>query len=682
MDAVSNSSGIDREQLVRRHTPVRTESNSHSPVQVGNGRFAFGADITGLQTFVPFATLSEWGWKEDRLPPDTNLEDYHGQVWKTHGRDVWYDIPDTGTPASQWLIANPNRMNLGRVGLWFGDETVVESDLDCYAQRLDLWTGTVHSSFHWSGSEVAIETYAHPKADAIGVRISSSLVKSARLSVFLDFPFNDGRSKFSAPYCGIWDQPQLHSTTMEADEHTEASFNREVDGAGYMVVVGWNQSGRMKHFKDHRYILELSGSVPVLEVSVSFGKKLLETYDSKTIKEACKAFWPSFWNTGGAIDLAGGSDPRWFELERRIVLSQYVMAVNATGHDPPQESGLVNLGWYGKFHMEMNWWHTAHLALFNRWSQLYPSLDIYRRFLPSAIERASSQGYKGARWPKMTDPSGRMAPGEINALLIWQQPHPMAFAELDYRVHSTRETLERWMSILAPTADFMTSYAVWNESSGVYDLGPPAHIASENTNPHETCNPTFELEYWRFGLSIAVRWWNRLGLEPDPAWVNVRNNLAPLPIENNAYTLSPGIKNMWTEYNWEHPALAGVYGWLPGSESLDLSTMKCTTEQLWKTWRFDECWGWDFGMLAMNAARMGFPAKAVDFLLHKNMCVDDVGLAFGGSRVPFPYFPSSGALLYATAFMAAGWDGAPERNAPGFPSEGWKVKWEGLSRAF
>jgi hypothetical protein len=30
----------------------------------------------------------------------------------------------------------------------------------------------------------------------------------------------------------------------------------------------------------------------------------------------------------------------------------------------------------------------------------------------------------------MTDPTGRSTTGEINSLLIWQQPHPLYFAEL------------------------------------------------------------------------------------------------------------------------------------------------------------------------------------------------------------------------------------------------------------
>ena len=33
--------------------------------------------------------------------------------------------------------------------------------------------------------------------------------------------------------------------------------------------------------------------------------------------------WTNFWSTGGAIDLSASTDSRWFELERRIVLSEY-----------------------------------------------------------------------------------------------------------------------------------------------------------------------------------------------------------------------------------------------------------------------------------------------------------------------------------------------------------------------
>ena len=39
-------------------------------------------------------------------------------------------------------------------------------------------------------------------------------------------------------------------------------------------------------------------------------------------------------------------------------------------------------------------------------------------------------------------------------------------------------------------------------------------------------------------------------------------------------------------------------------------------------------------------------------------------------------------LVNAAALMAAGWDGAPKKNAPGFPANGqWNVRWENLRAA-
>lgn len=83
----------------------------------------------------------------------------------------------------------------------------------------------------------------------------------------------------------------------------------------------------------------------------------------------------------------------------------------------------------------------------------------------------------------------------------------------------------------------------------------------------------------------------------------------------------------------------------------------------------------------MGAARIGKPDRAVEWLLHPLFAFDDAGMPLGGTRVPTPYFPGSGALLHAIAFMAKGWDGAPNGKAPGFPSQGWNVRSEGLRTA-
>jgi hypothetical protein len=82
--------------------------------------------------------------------------------------------------------------------------------------------------------------------------------------------------------------------------------------------------------------------------------------------------------------------------------------------------------------------------------------------------------------------------------------------------------------------------------------------------------------------------------------------------------------------------------------------------------------------MAMAAARTGQPRIAIDTLLKdnfKNSCSIE-GINGGW------YLPGNGGLRYAVAMMACGWDGAPDRPAPGFPDDGsWVVKWEGLKKA-
>ena len=81
-------------------------------------------------------------------------------------------------------------------------------------------------------------------------------------------------------------------------------------------------------------------------------------------------------------------------------------------------------------------------------------------------------------------------------------------------------------------------------------------------------------------------------------------------------------------------------------------------------------------MLAMTAARLDEPEKAVDALFiksPKNRYLAN-GHNFQSARLPL-YLPGNGGLLTAVAMMAAGWDGCPDRPSPGFPDNGkWNIR--------
>jgi hypothetical protein len=400
-------------------------------------------------------------------------------------------------------------------------------------------------------------------------------------------------------------------------------------------------------------------------------------------RRAAQEHWNRFWTTGGVIDLAGSRDPRWRELERRIVLSQYLTAIQCAGRYPPQETGLTFNSWGGKFHLEMHWWHAAHFALWGRLELLERSLGYYSDILPRARETARLQGYAGARWPKMTSPSGAESPSTIGPFLVWQQPHPIYYAELVYRERGDRATLERFADVVRETAEFMASFASWDEAGRRYVLGPILQGAQEIFPKDHTFNTAFELAYWGWGLEAAQRWRESLGLAREPRWQRVLDRLADLPVRDGKYLFAETAPESFTDPRWarDHPSVTGALGILPGS-AVDRETMRRTLDWIFQTWSWPDTWGWDYPMLAMCAARLGEPEHAIDALL---LDVAKNSYRANGHNHQRPgltiYLPGNGGLLAAVAMMAAGWDGAPGRHAPGFPADGsWQVRWEGLRR--
>jgi len=673
---------IDRRAVVARHRIITGKLDKTSPAQVGNGEFAFAVDVTGLQTFVPFNTMSHWSWHSFPLPAGSNPSDCKPQIIDVHGKKVPYNIGDPAHPEmTAWLARNPHRFNLGRVGLKLvkSDGSIAsEEDMKSPHQEVDLWSGIIYSSFIFEGDSVKVTTSCHPTLDAIGVSVESPALKSGKVSVFIDFPYPT--NSYFQVYAGRYDMPQAHSSKIVYQQNDAAYIAREMDSVRYYTAIHWTTPAHFVAATEktpHHFELQPTGSDKLSFTCLFSEKENRNLPDVAEIINKSTAAWESFWMSGAAIDLSGSSDPRWRELEKRIVLSQYVLRVNEAGSLPPQESGLLNNGWYGRFHFEMIWWHTMHAAFWNRWEEIDKSLSVYKKYLPTSTQRAKEQGYKGARWPKCTGNLDREWPCDVHGVLIWQQPHPIYFAEMDYRLHPTQATLDKWKDIVFATADFMADYPYYDKSKKQYVLGPPLIPVSENVRMMVTYNPIFELGYWRFGLRVAQQWRERLSLPVEKKWKDVENNLSPLPVQDSVYVTYEGIPDMWTKYNYEHPGLIGIYGLLPG-DGVDKATFSRTLDKVARIWDFDRTWGWDFPMLAMAAARMGQPTLAMNFLLHpgKGFFFDDHGLATGG---PFPYFPSNGALLTAVAMMAGGWDGSAGEN-PGFPKDGtWNVKAEGFS---
>jgi hypothetical protein len=504
------------------------------------------------------------------------------------------------------------------------------------------------------------------------------LIAENRLKISFDFPY--GKECHVCPGYD-WEKEENHSSIVINQDNNGATIRRELDSTTYYSHIAWKDSAAFTTVGTHSFMLQPSGDS--IEFSVLFDQAGdLRPTDFAGTEQSSVQEWKDFWSNGGVIDFSECKDPRAPELERRVVLSQYLTRIQCSGSMPPQETGLTMNSWYGKFHLEMHWWHAAQFALWDRPKLLEESLGWYNNVLPKAEATAQWQGYKGARWQKMTDPAGNESPSDIGAFIIWQQPHPIYLAELLYRANPGIDVLERYKDIVFSTAEFMTSFV--REKDGKFHLCHPLIPAQEIFKAESTDDPAYELQYWYFGLTVAQEWRKRLGLHEDPAWKKVADNLAPLSVSSSLYLTTATSPEAYTddEYRRDHPCVLGAYGFLPYNSRIDTVVMGNTLENILGNWKWESTWGWDYPLIAMSAARLNKPGDAVNALLmdvQKNTYLVN-GHNYQDKRLRL-YLPGNGGLLAAVAMMAAGWEGT-ETDSPGFPKDGnWNVKWEGLKKA-
>ena len=714
---------IDRQALVSRHNPVIKKLDVDAPLTVGNGGFAFTADITGLQTFaehyhrwgIPVETQSRWCWVSD---PNTNrfkLSDANQDFTNAAGNPVSYPTK-ASSPAGDWLRKNPRIHPLGQISLDYvksDGSKLTPEDIKNPEQTLDLWRGVITSRFEIEGKTVKVTTVCHPKEDIVGLLIESELITSGKLGATIGFPRGHDVSIKNTPPLD-WTKPETHQTVLKKQTEKLFKLERTVQGTPYDVLVGSTNRIEFKENSTHQFRLSQPGAA-CLELTIGFypaSKRGVDKFiglyfdsypkaditDLPTFKTAyvnSTIGWANFWKKSAALDFYGSTDPRAAKIEERVILSRYLMAVQMAGEVPPQESGLTCATWYGKHHSEMIWWHTAHFALWGNDELLRKNLEWYRCQLPAARELAQSRGLKGARWAKMTGPVMRESPGG-NPLIVWNQPHMVHLCELLYRNKPTKQTLNSYRELVLETAECMASMVHFDEAKGVYVLGPPLWIAQEIYDQGTSQNPSFELAYWQWALETAQQWRLRLGLKRDERWDHIVKHLAPVPQKDGKYVALGSNPDTWDNIDsrHDHPTMLAPFGILPGT-GVELATMDRTLDAVLKTWDWEtKIWGWDYPMIAMTAARLGRSETAVEILLREGPnnkylpnghCPQRSDEAAAKNPKPGArkreiavYLPANGAFLSAVAMMAAGWDGNTN-DFPGFPKDGsWKIRAEGL----
>lgn len=670
---------IDRQALVERNSPVVTSLDSLASLSVGNGEFAFTVDATGLQTFperyaqgVPLGTQSQWGWHSfanpERLKPAEALRDYDFGRGHAEPYAVQFNEPGRPQRAANWYRVNPHRLHLGTIGF----DGLAPEEVGAVRQRLDLWQGRIDSHFEACGVPVEVTTVCHPEKDMIAADIRTA----AKLPIVVRFAYPTGGHCDDA--CD-WTRDEAHRSELVEQGEGHALIRRTLDAATYYVALAFEgatlvQTGR------NRFVLTPADEHYTLRAEFCADRPIHPQPDVDAVIAAAADYWRNYWTEGSAVDFGRCKDPRAAELERRVVLSQYLLGIQCAGSYPPQETGLTYNSWFGKFHLEMIWWHQAQFALWGRGQLLARTLKWYSAVEPVARGIARRQGFDGVRWMKMTDPSGMEAPSKVGSFLIWQQPHYIYLAELLYRADPTEETLKAYYDLVQKTAEFMVSFVEYDGMGNRYVLRGVIP-AQETLRAAETVNPPFELSYWHFALSTAQKWRERMGVGRNLQWDEVIDKLSPLAAKEGLYLAAETAEDTYRDIRFtsDHMAVLGALGILPACPLVREDRMHATFDWIYANWNWGRTWGWDYPMTAMNAVRLGEPEKALDALMMEKRTNTYLvnGHNYQDARLRC-YLPGNGGLLTAVALMCAGWDGCTTPN-PGFPKDGrWDVRWEGL----
>lgn len=695
---------IDRKALIERNCPHITALDTLASLSVGNGEFAFTCDVTGLQTFhnvyshgVPLGTMAQWGWhsfpNNEGFKPEDALKPYDFG----RGQEEWYSCQlkdERGKRASDYLRVNPHRLHLGVIGF----EGIVPDDISNIDQKLQLWSGTIQSQFECNGTPMQILTSCNPEKDMVVADITDS----NRHNVLIKLPYPTGVHSDDA--CD-WSEWKNHHVEFVSRTKDISIYRHVIDGQSYYIKIGGKNVGKIE-LGSNRIVISPKKAEWKLCVEFTNDMPDAKPLDADKSSQETANFWNSFWEKGGVIDFSHCTDVRAKELERRAVLSQYLLAIQCAGSTPPQETGLTYNSWFGKYHLEMIWWHEAQFALWGHPDMLERSLRWYEKALPMAKEIAKRQGFEGARWMKMTDPSAQEAPSNVGSFLIWQQPHLIYLCELVYRgLKSTndeqkmQELLKRYSTLIEETASFMSSFATYDKDKDCYTL-KGCIPAQETLKASDTVNPPFELSYWHYALSVAQQWRERQGIARNEKWDDMINKLSPLCEKDGVYCASensPSYPSLIPEKSEgtteleaqsipenlrlysDHMAVLAAYGVLPYSPQFRTSTMSATLRWVLDNWNWDKTWGWDFPTTCMTAVRTNEPEMAIEAIL-KNVRTNTYlpnGHNYQDSRLRC-YLPGNGGLLTALALMTAGYDGCTT-SLPGFPKDGtWNVEYEGI----
>lgn len=538
--------------------------DSKNPVTIGNGDFAITLDQTGTQSLyeiykdIPLSTMSNKNWfykdKKDIKPSYVD-----GKAYMLFNLD--------NDPNYQINRQYPFKYSFMQILLYDNDKLIDINNIKDVKQELDLYKGIVTSSFNYKEKINKTISFIYQDHDEFNFKLQSDNLNLALKFNYPSYTKNGYRLDILPNVLVKEDR-----MTLLYDDKNSLSFKLK-SSSKYQIV-------------ENTLIFD--------DNNVSFSLALDEIKEGKLLDE--------FWKCDNGIIIDNE------ELVKKMVLSKYLLHVNSTGIYPPQESGLTYNCWNSKFHLEMHLIHSLWNIYNNHVGDLVKSFDYYLSIMPSSLKRASLNGYKGLRFPKMTGPDGEDSPSNIGPLLIWQAPHILFMLQEIYYLYNKENIIKKYDPLISGTIDFMISFLTLKDSK--YQMLDPLLEACESI-PLDRCqNPSFELEYWRYTLERQPKIDTVLYGHQRYDYLDITSKIITPKEDDGIYLKTYGVIDKYDLYK-DHPTEGFLMSFFK-SKIVDKEKMVKTIDYILKNMDLSSYWGWDFPFLGLSLLNCGEIEKSIE----------------------------------------------------------------------
>lgn len=538
--------------------------DSKNPVTIGNGDFAITLDQTGTQSLyeiykdIPLSTMSNKNWfykdKKDIKPSYVD-----GKAYMLFNLD--------NDPNYQTNRQYPFKYSFMQILLYDNDKLIDINNIKDVKQELDLYKGIVTSSFNYKEKINKTISFIYQDHDEFNFKLQSDNLNLALKFNYPSYTKNGYRLDILPNVLVKEDR-----ITLLYDDKNSLSFKLK-SSSKYQIV-------------ENTLIFD--------DNNVSFSLALDEIKEGKLLDE--------FWKCDNGIIIDNE------ELVKKMVLSKYLLHVNSTGIYPPQESGLTYNCWNSKFHLEMHLIHSLWNIYNNHVGDLVKSFDYYLSIMPSSLKRASLNGYKGLRFPKMTGPDGEDSPSNIGPLLIWQAPHILFMLQEIYYLYNKENIIKKYEPLISGTIDFMISFLTLKDSK--YQMLDPLLEACESI-PLDRCqNPSFELEYWRYTLERQPKIDTVLYGHQRYDYLDITSKIITPKEDDGIYLKTYGVIDKYDLYK-DHPTEGFLMSFFK-SKIVDKEKMVKTIDYILKNMDLSSYWGWDFPFLGLSLLNCGEIEKSIE----------------------------------------------------------------------